>query len=94
MRGAATELGNFAIVLDRPDAETWATVKDLWPEGHFIHTDRLAYLRLPTATLTSTIANQVGMNRDRRVVGIVLRVDSYYGWNDPGLWEWLAFANE
>jgi hypothetical protein len=94
MVNTATELDNFAVVLDSPNEQAWNNVRDLWPESHFIHTDRIAYLRLPTSTLTSSISSQVGMNRERKVRGVVLRVDSYYGWNDRGLWEWLNFANE
>lgn len=94
MNGTATELGNFAIVLDHPDEECWRTVQRLWPESSYVHTDRVIYLRLPISTLTSKIANQVGMDRSRKVNGVVIRMGSYYGWNDRALWEWLGFVNE
>ena len=79
----------FIVVLDRPDVESWNTIQRLWPENHYIHTQNVAYLKLPASTLTAEIASHLGMNGERKVSGIVIRVGNYYGLNDLKLWEWL-----
>ena len=44
--------------------------------------------------LTEKISEAFGMNNDVRRFGVVIKVDSYYGYNSPGVWEWIKKVQE
>ena len=80
----------FAIVLNEPSQTAWAAVKENWPGTHFILTDRIAFVAPDeNIVLTSEIAEKVGMNDDKNVLGFVMKSAANAGFNKSGLWEWM-----
>ena len=80
----------YAIILNEPNAHSWETVKQGWPNRHYILTDRIAFVSADEYTLTHEIAAAVGMDKEQRVSGIVIEAENRGGFNDSGLVEWLS----
>jgi len=87
----------FAVVLNEPNEELMARVKEAFVEpAHFQLTDHIAFVRSPL--VSAQVAEKIGMRKgDSQIedaTGIVLRVESYSGWNSPALWEWLSSGED
>jgi len=83
----------FAVVLNEPNEELMARVKEAFAEpAHFQLADHLAFVRSPL--VSAQVAEKIGLRKgDSQIedaTGVVLRVESYSGWNSPALWEWLS----
>ena len=79
----------YAVFLNDPDDEAWARVNEHWNGRQYILSDHLAFVAPEETTLTEEIANTIGINKDGGVVGIVIESSGHFGFNNPGLWEWM-----
>ncbi len=82
----------YAVFLNDPDKGAWDRLKAEWPKpGHFIVTNRLAFIAAKDGVTTEEVIDTVGMSSERKVSGIVTRVtySTINGWNRPAVWEWL-----
>ena len=78
----------YAIVLNEPDEAAWERVKSGWPDRHYIVTGHLAFVAPEEVILTEGITEELGMDDEGNVTGVVIEAASYSGFNKPGLWEW------
>ena len=83
----------FLIALHEPNEEVWKTVASKWPKRHHYVSDRLALVAPEGITVTSDIANQVGMNTEMRVSGLVVQMDAYNGFGAADTVQWLRNAS-
>lgn len=83
-------MGTYAIFLNQPSQHAWDTIKMKWPDRHFILDDRLAFIAPEGITLTSDIAETVGVKSEEDLLGVVVEFSSYSGFNRSDLWEWLS----
>lgn len=79
----------FAIVLNDPDERAWDSLRKQWPDRHLVVTDRLAFVAPETLTLTQDVADTLGLNQERKVLGIVIEMANRSGFNKSFLTEWL-----
>ena len=84
----------YAVILNEPDADAWDRLKEAWPSAHYILTDRIAFIGSASVTLTEMISETVGLNEDHEVLGLVVQLDDYFGYNNPSLWEWMHKMEE
>ena len=80
----------FVIVLDAPSTTAWEAVKECWPDRHFMHSDRVAYIVDAEWMLTRTVAEKIGICDGGLVWGLVIEVKHYSGTADRTLVEWLS----
>ena len=84
----------YAIILNEPNNAVWERVRANWPSC-FIVSETMALISSPDPTvLTSQIAEAAGMNGNEKVLGVVLQVGNYFGYNSTALWEWLGKSHE
>ena len=84
----------YMIVLDEPNDSAWQNIQEFWPEDHFIHTERVAFIADNNLMmLTSDISTKVGIG-EVTFNGIAVNTTSYYGHSSMRLWEWLAKASK
>ena len=82
----------YAIVLNTPDSSVWDFIKNRWTSHHVV-SETLAFVsEQDPSALAANISEEIGMNKDKQVLGIVMPVSAYYGYNAPPLWEWLESA--
>lgn len=79
----------YLISLNEPSDEVWDKVKNLWPGRHYLLTDRMAFIAPEGITVTQDIADQLDMNPDGGIAGIVVELGNYAGFNRAGLAEWV-----
>lgn len=85
----------YAIVLNEPNEQSWAKLKEEWPEQHYVLTERIAFLVAGNgSTTTRSIGDQLGMNNEKAVTGIVVHSAAINGWNRADLWEWVRNVSE
>ena len=82
----------FAVVLNDPDERAWDSLRTHWPDRHLVVTDRLAFVAPETLTLTQDVADTLGMNQEKKVLGIVIEMANRSGFNKSSLTEWLEKA--
>ena len=83
----------YAIILNQKNEAVWELVRATWPR-HYVVSDTLALIAPPDPTiLTAQIADTVGMNGKGDVLGVVLEVGNYFGYNSKALWEWMGKSN-
>ena len=82
----------YGIFLNKPNKDCWEHIQKKWPkDNHFILTDNLAFIADNDIIPTKHIANEVGIfGSSEKIVGLVFELNSYNGFNDKDLWEWLA----
>ena len=83
----------FLVVLNQPDPHAWNAISEIWPDSHYLLTDQTAFISAPRSTPLNSISSRLGMNPERQISGLVSIVDSYYGWNDRALWDWISNAS-
>ncbi len=83
-------MSTYAIFLNQPSERAWDTIKKKWPDRHFVLDDRLAFIAPEGITLTSEIAETVGVKSEEGSLGVVVEFSSYSGFNRSDLWEWLS----
>ncbi len=80
----------YAIVLNEPNEDVWNVIRQKWPGlQHYMVTDVLAFIAPEEPTLTSLVADEIGMNREGRVKGLVVEADTRSGFNSAPFIEWL-----
>ncbi len=79
----------YAVFLNEPNEEAWAVLAERWPDRHFILTGNLAFVAPEGLTLTSAIAEAVGIGDAEDRHGIVFEWAAHNGYNRSDLWEWL-----
>ncbi len=79
----------YAVILNDPSAPAWQAVQAAWPGRHFLLTDRVAFVAPEGITLVEDIAGAVGIDESGDVLGLVVELDSYTGFNRSALWEWM-----
>lgn len=80
----------FAIVLVEQTQDEWASVKEHWPDRHYILSKRIAFVAPENGTvLTGEIADKVGMNKEEQITGFVMKSAANSGFANAGLWEWM-----
>lgn len=77
----------YLILLDEPNSELW---EELGNVPHYMLSD-VAELVQSEGALTADVMKAVGMTRERKIKGLVVRVpyDAIDGWHAAALWEWL-----
>ena len=78
----------YLVVLNEPNDAIWERVRQNWP-NHYILTPRVAVVATESITVAEQIAERLGMNNTEKVFGIVSRMNEYFGFNTPSLWDWL-----
>ena len=78
----------YAIILNEPDPQAWSKVEREWPDRHYILTENVAFVAPERTTISAKIAESVGINSDAEVLGFVVELNRYDGYNDSALWEW------
>ncbi len=80
----------YAVFLNEPSSDAWQALRKEWPNGrHFILTDHMAFVAPEGLTLTSDIAETVGISETTKRLGIVFEWVTHNGFNRSDLWEWL-----
>ena len=79
----------YAVFLNEPNEEAWARLRKHWKKRQYVLTDRLAFVAPEEATLTEEIANEIGMNKEEQITGIVIESSEHFGFNSRSLWEWM-----
>ena len=80
----------YAIFLNEPNGSVWAAINEHWPERHFTLDNKLAFVSPPEEiTTTKNISDKAGINGESNVMGVVLQISAYTGFNSIDLWEWL-----
>ena len=83
-------MDTFAIVLNEPNGNAWKRVKEHW-DVRFIVSETLAFVAdSGPVQLSSSVAEIVGMISDDQILGVVLQVGEYNGFNNKAIWEWLG----
>ena len=77
----------FTVVLDRPNETLWANLKSNWPEAHYIHDDRVAFVVDEDTRLTAEIAKSIGIADGKS--GLVIQMDYLSGHTTSSLVEWI-----
>ena len=52
------------------------------------------WCRTRNSNLTESIAKALGMDNEEKTFGVIVKVDSYFGYNYPSVWEWMKNAAE
>ena len=79
----------YIITMNEPNETTWETVKSEWPDRYHILTEHIAFVAPKDMTLTSDIANKLGMNGEDGILGIVVEMQNRAGYNTNSLSEWM-----
>lgn len=79
----------YAVFLNEADETAWQVLKEKWPERHFILTNHMAFVAPEGLTLTTNIADVVGIGDETGRLGIVFEWSAHNGYNRSDLWEWL-----
>ena len=82
----------YAVFLNRADEGAWQALREGWPGRHFILTDHMAFVAPEGISTTAQVSETVGIDSDSGLLGVVLEVSAYSGFNQTGLWEWLGKA--
>ena len=77
----------YAIVLNEPNDDAWAQVRETWPIHH-IFDDRLAFISADNA-LTAEVSKASGIGAEG-TSGIVMQMDFYSGHTSTSLVEWIS----
>lgn len=83
----------FAVVLNHPNESAWETIRKEWPDTHFVLTDRIAFIAQDDVITTQDVANRIGLNREKKILGVVLDAEHRAGWNNRDCIEWLRKAS-
>ena len=84
----------YAIILQKPDEKTWATVRRNWPDRHYIWHEYTAFIAPTGITTANFLSELLGFNENKKVTGIVSELASRDGYVETGLVEWLKNANK
>ena len=80
----------YLVTLNEDSTDEWATLKNMWPERHYILTNRIAFVAPPGLSLTEDVSEKLGMNDEGDVTGFVIEWGSHCtGYNRKALWEWM-----
>ena len=82
-------MDTYAIILNDPSTFAWQAIRDAWPERHFLLTERVALVAPEGITLVDDIAERVGIGKEQEILGIVIELGNYTGFNRSALWEWM-----
>ncbi len=80
----------YLVALNDPSDEAWDAIRDNWPKHHLMLTDRLAFVAPEESALTSMVAETIGINAEKGVLGIVVEMENKAGFNNASLKEWLG----
>ena len=80
----------YLIALNEDSPNDWESLKEAWPDRHYILTDRLAFVAPRGISLTEDIAETLGMDDDSNITGLVIEwQEPCTGYNRKALWEWI-----
>ena len=80
----------YSVFLKEPSSDEWVSLKEKYPNRHFIAGDRLAFVAPEGVSLTSEIGKTVGFDEEKEIAGIIMEISNYNGYFDADLWEWLS----
>ena len=80
----------YLVALNEPSELAWGAIQTNWPAHHFLLTDHLAFVAPDESALTSSIAETIGINAEKNVLGIVVELGNKAGYNLTSLNEWLS----
>ena len=90
-------MSTFAVILNEPNDEVVARLKEAYPEPDHLELNRNVYL-LSGDLLIENVIERLGFKGEDAIddaVGIVLRLNgTYSGRNYRSVWDWLARAEE
>ena len=90
-------MSTFAVILNEPNDEVVARLKEAYPEPDHLELNRTVYL-LAGDLLIENVIERLGFKGENAIddaVGIVLRLNgTYSGRNYRSVWDWLARAEE
>ena len=90
-------MSTFAVILNEPNDEVVARLKEAYPEPDHLELNRTVYL-LAGDLLIENVIERLGFKGEHAIddaVGIVLRLNgTYSGRNYRSVWDWLARAEE
>ena len=83
----------YAVILNSPDPVTTQRITQRWPR-HYVLSDSVFFLTQEDPSTTVEVAEAIGMNEERKVLGIVIEVGgNNFGYNYQRLWEWFSKVN-
>ena len=83
----------YAIVLQKPDTAVWQTIRETWPDYHYIWHTHAAFVAPPGITTATQISTTLGFNADSYKIGIAIEMTpSHLGFVEEGLVAWLGKA--
>lgn len=77
----------YAVVLDKPNDSVWEKIKSGWPDTHYVHDERMAFVVDEDTKLTAEIAESAGIAEG--VSGMVIQMDYFSGRSNSSLVEWI-----
>ena len=90
-------MSTFAVILNEPNDEVVARLKEAYPEPDHLELNSNVYL-LSGNLLIENVIQRLGFKGENAIddaVGIVLRLNgTYSGRNYRSVWDWLARAEE
>ena len=86
----------YAVILNEhvENNPIWGRAQEI--SIHFYGLSDSAALLVPNKeyNLTESIAKALGMDNEEKTFGVIVKVDSYFGYNYPSVWEWMKNAAE
>ncbi len=80
----------YAVAFNEDDPKNLDLIKEKWNENEYYEINNsFVFIAPKEETVTSKIANKIGMNEDSDIKGVVIAIEAYNGFNDSGLWEWM-----
>ena len=84
----------FVIVLNAPSESVWNKLEAEFSKKYVI-SDTVALVSSQNSlTLTSEIAESVGIGPNNDIVGMVFEISAWDGFHYQSTWEWLQKVNE
>ena len=84
----------FVVALHEPNKAVWEKLKAEYKNSYML-TDTLALVSPEDPqTLTSAISDSLGIDPENNIVGMVFKVETYYGYQYQPVWEWLRKAQD
>ena len=85
----------YLICLENPAPDVLRAIRTTWPNSHFVLNDTQAFIAEDESAgivVSKSVYDRLAAAVGGSVTGFVMPVSSYFGHQDPRLWEWLGRA--
>ncbi len=85
----------YAIILQKPNTTVWQTIREKWPDRHYIWHDHTAFIAPTGITTAIQVGYILGLNMAQTRAGVVVEMTpSHSGFAEAGLVAWLNKARK